>query len=220
MALKESMAESLSGTDIEKLSETVNNFAVMSAVAGAVAGLVPGGAGLVAALGQTGLVWTLYVQINKHLGISIKKNTMKFIGSAMLTNLLANVGAIITMYAASTVLSFIPILGQISGPLINMTVGYMIIYVSAVLYLNLLTKVMKAKGSFDFDESDETKDIIKEVVNEADLDSIMKESKAAYKQAKENGDFERAKTNPKCPSCGGDITLEQKFCQHCGAELK
>lgn len=218
-SLMNSSNDSLKGTSLEELQETVKNFAISSAIAGGVAGAIPG-ASIVACLAQTGIVWTMYVKINKQLGISMSKSTMKFIGSAMLTNIISNAGSLLVGYAGATILSIIPILGQITGPLVGTALGYIVIYVSAVLYLNLLTKVFKAKGSFTVDESDEIKEMIKDVVNESDVKGIIKEGQKSFKTAKKNGEIDKAKEHVKCPSCGVNITMDQKYCSNCGAELK
>ena len=196
---------------IKNLGNTIQTFAIASAVASAAAGVVPGLAGTLAAIAQTGLVWSLYVKINKELGISIKKETAKFIASAIVTNLIANAGAIILALIASSILSLIP--G--GGVIISATLGYVIIYACAILYLQLLTKVMKAKGTIEFNNDDETKNIIKNVVKDADLKGIVNEGKANFKTV----DLDEARKNPMCPSCSARISLGQKFCPNCGASL-
>lgn len=210
----------LKGTEIETITETVNKFAIASAVAVAASNVFPGVGGVIAMLTQTGMVWALYLKINDTLGISIKKDTLKFVGSAMMTNAAASLITVLAGLVAAAVLSVIPGVGQLAAGVIDLFVGYVLIYVCAILYLNFLTKVFHAKGSFDIDKSEQTKDMIKEVVSSADVENMAKEGKAAYKQAKKNGDFERAKEHPTCPFCGADITLGQAYCSHCGHELK
>ena len=63
--LNDAMKGTLDGTKIESIKETINNFAIASAVAGLTAVVVPGVASIVAMLTQTGFVWATYVQINK-----------------------------------------------------------------------------------------------------------------------------------------------------------
>lgn len=213
-ALKELAAAAnnmIQESKIKNLGNTIQTFAIASAVASAAAGVVPGLAGTLAAIAQTGLVWSLYVKINKELGISIKKETAKFIASAIVTNLIANAGAIILALIASSILSLIP--G--GGVIINATLGYVIIYACAILYLQLLTKVMKAKGTIEFNNDDETKNIIKNIVKDADLKGIVKEGKENFKTV----DLDEARKNPTCPSCSARISLGQKFCSNCGASL-
>lgn len=217
--LQEVAMDLLSGTKIETIAEKINKFAIYSAVAGAAVCAVPGAGGTLAALTQTGLVWTLYVQINKTLGISIKDNVLKFIGSAILTNLAANAGTYIVAYAAASILSFIPGLGTAGAVLIGAATGYMVIYAAAIVYLKLLTKMMKVSGNFDFDENDDTKAMVDDVLADADVKGIVEEGRDAFKDARKSGEFKEAMKNPKCPACGASITTGQKFCSECGTPL-
>lgn len=217
--LQEAAMGLLSGTRIETIAEKINKFAIYSAVAGAAVCAVPGAGGTIAALTQTGLVWTLYVQINKTLGISIKDNVLKLIGSAVLTNLAANAGTYIVAYAAASILSFIPGLGTAGAVLIGAATGYMVIYAAAIVYLRLLTKMMKTSGNFEFDESEDTKVMIDEVVGSADVKGMVEEGRDAFKAARKSGEFKEAMKNPKCPSCGAPVTAGQKFCSECGTPL-
>ena len=94
MALKELervLQGSLSGKQVDNIVSKISAFAIYSAIAGT-ASVFSGIGSVVAILTQTGLVWSLYVMINKELGISMKEETVKFIASAMLTNLVCNAG--------------------------------------------------------------------------------------------------------------------------------
>lgn len=221
-ALKELDAvakNSLNGTYLDKISSDIHTFAIAAAVAGGVANVAPGIGGIVAMLTQTGLVWTLYVKINSTLGVKTSENVMKFVGSAMVTNIVTNAGTLLAGYALAAILSWIPILGQASSAAIDILLGYMLIYISAVLYLGLLTKVMKAKGSFELDDTKETEQSIKEVVGSSDVSAIMKEGRKAYKEAQNDGSLKAAMEHPKCPCCGADVEKEQMFCGECGMQL-
>ena len=86
--LDKAMQGTLDGTKIACISETISGYAIAAAIASGVAGVAPGFAGVAAALTQAGFVWATYVKINKTLGISMSENTAKFIGSAIVTNLI------------------------------------------------------------------------------------------------------------------------------------
>lgn len=86
--LDRSMRNSLDGTKLEAIKDTIGNYAIAAAIASSVAGVAPGFAGVAATLAQAGFVWATYVKINQTLGISMSENTAKFIGSAIVTNLL------------------------------------------------------------------------------------------------------------------------------------
>lgn len=219
-SLNESMKNSLDGTKIESIKETINGFAIASSVACVASGIVPGVAGVIAALTQAGFVWATYVKINKILGISMSKDTAKFLGSAIITNIVTAAGTLLLSYAGAAIISFIPIFGQAAAAAINGAIGFIIIYASAIVYLKLITKLIRPDGTLDVSESESTKQKIKNIIDETNVEDIIKEGRNSYKNAKADGSFERAKKSPKCPSCGNGIKPDQKFCSECGFELK
>lgn len=218
--LDKAMQGSLDGTKLQSIKETINNYAIAAAVASAVAGVVPGIAGVVAALTQAGFVWATYVKINKTLGISMSENTAKFIGSAIVTNLVTSGGAFLLSYAGATILSLIPVVGQAAAVAIDAALGYIIIYVAALIYLRLITRAVRPDGTLKVDASDDTKHVIRDIIKEANIKDMIKEGRDAYKQAKDSGEIDKAKKALTCPRCGVMIKLGQKFCSECGGRLK
>lgn len=217
--LNEAMQDSLNGTQIERIKETINNFAIASAVASMASGVIPGIAGVVAALTQAGFVWATYVKINKTLGISMSEHTAKFLGSAIVTNIVASGGAIIAAYAGAVVLGLFPFFAPLTI-FINGALGYIIVYVSAIIYLQLITKLMQPDGTLKISESDDTKHIIQDIIKQNNMEEIIKEGRNSYKKAKADGSIDNAKKNPKCPNCGAKVSPGQKFCSDCGCSLK
>lgn len=218
--LDKSMRNSLNGTKIEQIKDTIGNYAIAAAVASGVAGIAPGFAGVAAALTQAGFVWATYVQINKTLGISMSENTAKFIGSAVVTNLITSAGAFVAVLIGSSILSIIPGVGTAAAIALNAALGYTIVYVSAIIYLKLITRMMQPDGTLKVSESDDTKHIIRDIIKDSNIKDMVKEGKAAYKQAKEDGSIDKAKKAKKCPKCGVEVKDGQKFCSECGNELK
>mgnify|MGYP002515391927 FL=1 len=213
--LDRSMRNSLDGTKIEQIKNTIGDYAIAAAVASGVAGVAPGFAGVAAALTQAGFVWATYVKINKTLGISMSEHTAKFIGSAIVTNLITSAGAFVAVLIGSSVVSIIPG-GQVVSVAMNAALGYIIVYVSAIIYLKLITRMMQPDGTLKVSESDDTKHIIRDIIKESNIKDMVKEGKAAYKQAKKDGSFDKAK---KCPKCGAEVKDGQKFCSECGHSL-
>ena len=193
-------------------------YAIYSAVA-QMASLTGGLGTVVALVTQTGLVWTTYVKINKELGISMSDNTMKFIGSAVLTNLIANAGMYLVAMATAWLIGMIPVL-NFAAIAVEVVIAYVLIYATALIYLKLLTEVMRAKGSYEMEESEDTKDLIKKIVKETDIKGVVKEGRDAFKEAKDSGELERIKNAPECYNCGKKITGTENFCSSCGAKLK
>lgn len=218
--LDRSMRNSLDGTKIEQIKDAIGNYAIAAAVASGVAGVAPGFAGVAAALTQAGFIWATYVKINQALGISMSENTAKFIGSAIVTNLLTSAGAFVAVLIGSSILSLVPVLGQAASIALNAGLGYTIVYVSAIIYLKLITKLMQPDGTLKVAESDDTKHIIRDIIKESNIKEMVKEGKAAYKQAKEDGSIDKAKEKKTCPKCGAKVKDGQKFCSECGEELQ
>lgn len=217
--LDKSMRHSLDGTKIEQIKDTIGDYAIAAAVASGVAGVAPGFAGVAAALTQTGFVWATYVKINKTLGISMSENTAKFIGSTIVTNLITNAGAFVAVLIGSSILSIIPGVGTAAAIALNAALGYTIVYVSAIIYLKLITRMMQSDGTLKVSESDDTKHIIRDIINESNIKDMVKEGKASYNQAKEDGSIDRAKNAKKCPKCGSEVKEGQRFCSECGEKL-
>ena len=217
--LDRSMRNSLDGTKIEQIKNTIGDYAIAAAVASGVAGVAPGFAGVAAALTQAGFVWATYVKINKTLGISMSEHTAKFIGSAIVTNLITNAGAFVAVLIGSSILSIIPGVGTAAAIALNAALGYTIVYVSAIIYLKLITRMMQPDGTLKVSESDDTKHIISNIINESNIKDMVKEGKAAYKKAKKDGSFDRAKNAKRCPKCGTEVKNGQRFCSECGEKL-
>lgn len=215
--LEKAAKGAIKGSELEKVAKVINQFAIYAAVASATA-LVPGIGSIITVIAQTGLVWGTYVKINKELGISVKDEVLKFVASAMITNMATNLGVYLVLYLGVTIISSLPFAGLLTVSLYA-AVGYILIYASAILYFKLLCKVMGVKGNFELDESDDTKQIIKNVVENTNLKEIVKEAKESFDEKKKSGEFDAAMKNPKCPYCGEDIKDGQKFCSKYGNQL-
>ena len=215
--------DAIDNSQIKNIKDFINKYAVMSAIAGGGAAILPGGAAAAAMVVQTGFIWSLYVKISNELGISIKENKLKFIASAVLTNITTNAGLLIAGHAAATTFSLIPGIGSVISVMIEAMIGYLIIYVAAILYLQFITRLFKANnGKCDLSSmsEDELKKEIKKASSEVNMKEAINEGKQAYHEAKKNGDFEKAKNNPQCPNCNATLDKNMKYCSECGFKIK
>ena len=217
--LDKAMQGTLDGTKISAIKDTIRGFAIAAALASAVAGLAPGIAGVVALLTQTGFVWATYVKINNTLGISMTKDTAKFLGSAIVTNIALNAGAFIGAVIAAGLLAFIPGLGSAASAAIDAAMGYVLIYAAAIIYLKHITHIIHPDGTLNKSEDDSPKETINDIESQANIWDIIKEGRESYKEATKDGSIDRAKAEPKCPNCGADTAPGQKFCSNCGTQL-
>ena len=204
--LDKAMQGTLNGTKIAGISETISHYALASAVASMLAAVIPGGGGVVAALAQAGFVWATYVKINKTIGLSMSQETAKFLGSAIVTNLITGYGALLVTHAVAGILSLIPVAGSALAA-------------ATEIYLRLVSRVVKPDGSVNVSDKDSTKKIIEEIMQREDMKGLFKEGSKQFKKAKRNGEFEKAKKAHNCPNCGTEYELGNHFCSVCGYDL-
>lgn len=210
-------------TRIRRIKDTINAYAIISAIAGGATAILPGAAAVGAIAVQAGFIWSLYVKISKELGISIKDNKLKFIASAALSNITTNAGMLIVGHATATFFSFIPGLGSAASLFLEAMIGYVVIYVAAIIYLQFVIRLFKAnKGKRDFSSisDEELKKAMDRASAEVNMKDAINEGKQAYNEARKNGDFERVKNNPRCPNCNSLIEKNAKFCSICGLKIR
>lgn len=173
---------------VEKAGKTIQTCAIVSAASGLGASLFPGGSLVLTAV-AIGAVWTMYVKINKDLGISISDNTLKSLASAMLSNFITNVGSFIVAIVVTAIIGFIPALHILSIPAQTL-VAYLTVFSAGILYIKFLTKMFKAKGNFDTSNVD-VKQAAQDIVSETDIKAMLKDVKKSYKEDKSKIDEER-----------------------------
>lgn len=149
-------------------NEIVNCIQLHSGLAVA-ASFIPIGGLDVAAL--TGNIWTMYVRINKLLGISFSENMMKSIGSAVAANLASN----LAIAGTAAVVKYIPFLGTITGGAVMSVTMYGATIGAAWIYLMAIVNwVKKGKGS-----GDDLKSCVNDVMiqNKNKINDIVKSKK-------------------------------------------
>lgn len=182
-ALKEATEDVIKEEHLEKVETTIQTCAVTAAATGVGGGMLPGVGGIVLTAASVAAIWTMYVRINKILGISIAENTLKSLASAMLTNIIAAAGAYILAIVATIAISLIPGLHFLAAPA-EAIIAYIAVFTSGILYIKFLTNVFNAKGSFDFSDAD-IQQGAKKVVDTTNMHDMINDAKNAYNQDKE-----------------------------------
>ena len=217
--LDKAMQGTLNGTKIQGISETISHYALASAVASMAAAVIPGAGGVAAALAQAGFVWATYVKINKTIGLSMSEETAKFLGNAIVTNIITQFGALLAGHLVAGVLACFPIFGSAGAALAEGAIGYGLIYAAAYIYLKLISRVIKPDGSIQVAEGDSTKKIIEEIMKREDMKGLFKEGAKQFKEARASGALDQAKKEQNCPNCGSPYTPGDHFCSVCGNDL-
>lgn len=151
----------LVGEEAQEAVKTIRQHAIISASCG-VAVVVPG-VDLLAFVANT---WTMYARINNALGISLSKNILKSIATAVGTNVISVIPGMALGSLAGSVMKALPGIGTLGGMAVSGTTYYALSTVMGWIYL---------KGIITLVSSNET-------INEENL-------KAATKQVSKDKDF-------------------------------
>lgn len=166
----------------DEVKQAIIKNSIGAAASSLASGFLPGVGATVATAISVGFIWRMYYQINQTLGISVSKNILKSVASALLTNLLTGLGAILFADIAATVLSLIPGLGSFSAAALVGAANYGLVYVSGLIYIKMLTGLFKAKKDISFMSPDEIATYMKTTLDE-NKDEIKEEFKEAKKSA-------------------------------------
>ena len=174
----------------KEAGEVIKGCSVTAAIAGVGSAWIPGAGGAVATAAFVAAIWSMYLLINKKLGISIKENILKTLVSAFLTNILGTAGSLLLGLGVGSVLSLIPGIGTAANVVISAMIGYIVVFVSGILYLNLIGKMCEKYGSVSFEGKD-IKGLAKEVTDAADIKEMVNQAKAAFKDDQKSGKIKK-----------------------------
>ncbi|MBE5804893.1 MAG: hypothetical protein E7316_10335 [Clostridiales bacterium] len=172
----------------DEVAKIVNQHAAGSVVA-AIAAMFPGAGPTICMVAQTTLVYTMYVRMNRALNISLSKNVVKALASAVIANLVSNVGSMILGVVGATVLSFIPGIGNYASSLTMVALGYATVMIAALCYGKALLRMTKAGRNVEQMTEEEIKNAVKEEMDARDLQADVKAFSKAYKQGRKDGTF-------------------------------
>lgn len=162
---------SQSTSNTEEVAEKIDSLVLQhSLIAAGAAWLPVPGADMVA---MTANVWTMYMRINKVVGVKFSENQMKSIGSAVIGNLTANLIAI----GAGSLLKFIPGSSLITGAFLTSLV-YATNMTAAWVYIRALTKFVARSTGNAADLQSCVDDVLS---NTSEIKAVFNDSKSNYK---------------------------------------
>ena len=217
--LGRALGGNFSGSQLEGIKDSIRAFAIASAVANAIGGWIPGGVAFVATVVQSGITVALFMKINRLLNVNFQENMVKVIAAAFATGIVANASGLIILYAAAAVIGLIPVLGSAIAATANAAMGYIYIYVAAVIYLKLVSFLAQPNGSIRTPDAAEAKRIIAEILESTDMKELVQEGRNSFKQAEQDGSIADAMQHRRCPNCGSSVKDGQRFCSNCGCAL-
>ncbi|MBQ3574182.1 MAG: hypothetical protein IJA26_00805 [Clostridia bacterium] len=172
----------------DEVAKIVNQHGAASAAA-AIAALCPGAGPTVCMVAQTALVYTMYVRMNHALNIPFGKNVMKALASAVISNLVSNVGTFVLSLVGATVLSFIPVVGNCASSLIMVAMGYATVMIAGLCYAKAILAMTKSGKNVEEMSEEEIKQAVKDEMDNRDLKEDVKAFSNAYKQGRKDGTF-------------------------------
>lgn len=124
-------------------------------------------------------IWTMYARVNSKVGISIRDNVLKTVGSGVVTNL----ASYMAMAGLGSAIKAIPGLGTITGTALMSASLYAVTLASGYIYVKALTLLAnKGNGSIDITQIDSAvKDILK---NKEVIKNFIKAAKSDFKSNK------------------------------------
>ena len=124
-------------------------------------------------------IWTMYGRVNSKVGISIKDNVLKTVGSGVVTNL----ASYMAMAGLGSAIKAIPGLGTVTGTALMSASLYAVTLASGYIYVKALTLLAnKGNGSIDITQIDSA---VKEILGNKDIiKNFIKAAKTDFKNNK------------------------------------
>jgi uncharacterized protein (DUF697 family) len=121
-------------------------------------------------------IWTMYGRVNSKVGISIKDNVLKTIGSGVVTNL----ASYMAMAGLGSAIKAIPGIGTVTGTALMSASLYAVTLASGYIYVKALTLLAnKGNGSIDITQIDAA---VKEILGSKEvIKNFIKAAKSDFK---------------------------------------
>lgn len=168
----------------EELMSIIKKHAAGAAAATMASGALPGVGSTIAMGVETGFAFSMFYRICTRLGINVKKELLKSLGTAFVTYLAGNMAFNV---AIGTVASLIPGIGTLGAMTVIGLTGYTVTYYSGIVFMNVLNTLLKGNKSMDSYSADELKEMLKQESKKTSINDIRNEAKEAYKTRQKDG---------------------------------
>lgn len=168
----------------EEIANIVIAHSAAAAVAAMAGGIVPGVAAIVASGVALASIWSMYYRIGSRLGIGFNLDILKALASALITNLVTQIGGVL---ALDLVFSFVPGASILVCGIIN----FAVVYIAGCMYLHMLADLFKAGMDPASLSADDLKKAYSEAGKKVDIKAACDEAKTTFKDMKKSGDLKK-----------------------------
>lgn len=127
-------------------------------------------------------IWSMYYRIAKYLGIGLSLDTLKELASALITNLVTQIGGVLLIDLA---LFFVPGISIVAGGLMN----FVVMYVAGVMYIHMLADIFKAEKDPKSMDVEALKQAYSDSAADVDVKAACGEAKSAFKDMRASGNL-------------------------------
>lgn len=170
----------------EDLLSLIKSHALGGAAAGLGIAWLPGAGSVICSAVAITALWSMYFRINKCIGLKTSKVFLRTIASAMLSNIAQSAILFVGGTALAGLLSLTGI-GGVASSVIMASLDYAVIYIGGLMYLKLLTKLMKAGQDPSHMRPEEMEISIRETLKDEDINALIRQYAGDYKRGRKNG---------------------------------
>ena len=163
-----------------KIANIIKFHSKGAAASAVAAGWVPGAGSTIAVTISAGFIWTMYAKINNAIGLKLSDNILKTLASGVATNLMA---AYAGGWLISTIISFIPGIGNLGASVIIGATCYALTLASGYIYLKIMTELLSKEGKENLQNlnQEKLKYEAEKIIQSNEIKEVLEKAKKEYK---------------------------------------
>ncbi len=127
----------------------------------------------------TGNIWTMYVRINKEIGLPFSQNLIKSIAGGIATNL----GSFYAVtFIVGSIFKLFPGIGTVAGTAVVVASIYTVTVAAGIIYMKVMAKLFTNNDIQNINEEDLRKATEEFLQDRKTVTAILQESKDSYKK--------------------------------------